>query len=138
MVLSGYLYVIPTGCAAQPGHISPENKQHTRRFNSAVNQLAVEVAELQPLMAQVVQAYSETDEVKKEREDREARDALAKARNLQRLGLHSAELLDAELESSLRQIDRQIEPRLKRLDEKSLSIEAFCKTIKRSRAQEEV
>jgi hypothetical protein len=86
----------------------------------------------------VVQAYSETDEVRNEREDREARDALAKARNLQRLGLHSAELLDAELESSLRQIDRQIEPRLKRLDEKSLSIEAFCKTIKRSRAQEEV
>ena len=137
-MLSGYLYVIPTWCAAQPGHISPENKQHTRRFNSAVNQLAVEVAELQPLMAQVVQAYSETDEVRNEREDREARDALAKARNLQRLGLHSAELLDAELESSLRQIDRQIEPRLKRLDEKSLSIEAFCKTIKRSRAQEEV
>ena len=86
----------------------------------------------------MVQAYSETDEVRNEREDREARDALTKARNLQRLGLHSAEFLDAKLESSLQQIDRQIEPRLKRLDEKSLSIEAVCKTIKRSRAQEEV
>ena len=86
----------------------------------------------------MVGAYSETDEARTEREEREAREALAKARNLQRLGLHSAEVLDAELESSLQQIDRQMEPRLKRMDEKSLSIEAVCKTLKRARAQEEV